>query len=172
MARTAGGDTTAFETIVRRHQGPLLRFAAALAGDRDTAADIVQEAFVALWRMRDRYRPSGSLKAYLYRLVRNACIDQSRSAWARRVPLDDCAPATFDPQVGVRLADALRAALGSLPEGQRTVFLLSAQEGLSYQEIADVVGRPLGTVASRKAAAVDTLRARLGPWLRGEDDEL
>jgi RNA polymerase sigma-70 factor (ECF subfamily) len=66
------------------------------------------------------------------------------------------------------LADAVRRAVQALPAPQREVFILSHYEGLSYQEIAGVLGCPLGTVASRKHLALEALRRRLAPWMEGE----
>lgn len=67
------------------------------------------------------------------------------------------------------LSEAVRAAVLALPEAQRTVFVLSQYEGLGYREIAAVLDCPLGTVASRKHLAVETLRRRLRPWIENEE---
>jgi len=175
MRQAVLGDTLAFGRIVRAHQDRLLRFAARmLDGDRDAAQDAVQEAFLRLWRARARYQPSGQLLTYLLRIIHNICLDHHR-AYRPTAALSeaDALPASAgnDPQVDCQaraLARAVRRAVSDLPETQRAVFILSHYEGLSYREIAAIIECPVGTVASRKAQAVETLRRRLGPWQQEE----
>jgi RNA polymerase sigma-70 factor (ECF subfamily) len=175
MRRVALGDTAAFGRIVQAHQDRLLRFATRmLGGDRDAAQDAVQEAFLRLWRARMRYQPAGKLPTYLLRVVHNICLDYHRiSRPTAPLPLADRLPSGLagDPHTDCQaraLAEAVRRAVWELPEAQRSVFILSHYEGLSYREIATVLECPLGTVASRKAQAVETLRRRLGPWQQEE----
>ena len=175
IRRAAQGDTLAFGRIVQAHQDRLLRFATRmLGGDRDAAQDAVQEAFLRLWRARSRYRPDGKLLTYLLRIVHNICLDHHR-AYRPTAPLQvaDEMPDGIagDPQYDCQtraLADAVRRAVLELPEVQRAVFILSHYEELSYREIAAVMECPVGTVASRKAQAVETLRRRLGAWQQEE----
>ncbi len=174
MRRVAGGDTAAFGVIVQAYQSRLVRFAARMLGDTDAAQDAAQEAFVRLWRGRASYQPRGCLQAYLLRTVRNVCLDHARAVrpWE---PLEDGAGvAASDPADLMQsrsLAEAVRDAVQSLPEPQRAVFVLSQYEELSYAEIADVLDCPLGTVASRKHLATETLRRKLYLWrdLDGEE---
>lgn len=167
MRRVAGGDAQAFGLIVQAHQGRLVRFAARLLGDSDAAQDAAQEAFLRLWRLRTRYQPRGCLQAYLLRTVRTVCLDHVRAdrPWE---PLEEGAGGDApDPAMLVQgrgLAGAVRRAVLSLPEPQRAVFLLSHYEGLAYAEIADALDCPLGTVASRKHQATETLRRKLSAW--------
>ena len=167
MRRAAGGDAQAFGMIVQAYQGGLVRFAARLLGDSDAAQDAAQEAFLRLWRLRTRYQPRGCLQAYLLRAVRSVCLDHARAARPSE-PLDEGEGGEVpDPAAlaqGHGLADAVRRAVLELPEPQRAVFLLSHYEGLSYAEIADALDCPVGTVASRKHQATETLRRRLSAW--------
>lgn len=167
MRRAASGDASAFGEIVRTYQGRLVRFAARLLGDPDAAQDAAQEAFLRLWRLRERYQPRGCLQAYLLRAVRSVCLDHLRAARPWESLEEDIGDGTSGPASlaeGRGLADAVRRAVLSLPEPQRAVFLLSHYEGLSYAEIAGVLGCPVGTVASRKHQAAETLRRKLSPW--------
>lgn len=172
MRRAAGGDTAAFGVLVRTYQSRLVRFAARLLGDTDAAQDAAQEAFLRLWRLRAAYRPRGCLQAYLLRITRSVCLDYARvrPAWE---PLEErTGGATPDPAELAQasgLAEAVRQAVQSLPEPQRVVFILSQYEGLSYAEIAEVLDCPVGTVASRKHQATETLRRKLYSW-RDFDD--
>ncbi len=169
MRQAANGDAQAFGLIVQTYQGRLVRFAARLLGDSDAAQDAAQEAFLRLWRLRTRYEPRGCLQAYLLRTVRSVCLDYARAAqrhhWdALDAERQDSAtgPERLAQQRG--LADAVARAVQSLPEPQRAVFLLSQYEGLSYAEIADALQCPVGTVASRKHQAIETLRRKLSSW--------
>jgi RNA polymerase sigma-70 factor (ECF subfamily) len=166
MIRAMGGDRQAFAGIVNGCGPRLVRFAGRMVGDREAARDIVQNALVGLWLARSTYRPSGSPEAFLMRVVRNACIDHVRADRGRddlrwEEDLDLPTPSCEAAVIGGALRDALGQALLKLPEAQRAVFVLSEFEGLSYQEIADIVGCPHGTVASRKYAAIESLRRML-----------
>jgi RNA polymerase sigma-70 factor (ECF subfamily) len=174
MQRVAQGDKAAFGHIVQAHQDRLLRFATRLLGDRDAAQDAVQEAFLRLWRARARYQPSGRLLTYLLRVVRNICLDYHRAnhpteslTRVEHLPSASAGDPQYDCQTRA-LAQAVQHAVLDLPEAQRVVFILSHYEGQSYREIAVVLECPLGTVASRKAQAVETLRRRLGAWQNEE----
>lgn len=168
MRRTAGGDPRAFEEIVRRYEARLTRFAASLlAGDLDLAVDAVQDVFLRLWRGAATYQECGKLSAYLYRMTHNACVDIGRRT-RPSVDIDQAAgiPAPVDTAstaVDSAFADAVRTAVGELPDEQRLVFVLSV-DGLSYAEIAEIAACPVGTVASRKRLAVAALRTMLADW--------
>lgn len=171
LARAAAGDADAFGVLVRRHQTRLLDFARRLLplGETDAAHDVVQEAFLRLWRGQARYQARGRLVPLLLRIVRSVCVDWSRAQIAFDPSREEVAgPAGGSPQSILEARDRHEAvwnALAALPAEQREVFVLSHFEGLRYHEIADVVGCPPGTVASRKHAAVQSLRKQLAPWL-------
>jgi len=167
MRRAAGEDTQAFGVLVRAYQARLVRFAARLLGDSDLAQDAAQEAFLRLWRVRGSYVPRGCLQAYLFRTVRSVCLDYARTAKpAEALPegADVSAPDPARLAEARSLADAVQQAVQSLPEPQRVVFVLSHYEDLSYAEIAGVLECPIGTVASRKHQATETLRRKLFSW--------
>ncbi len=174
LARAAADDADAFGVLVRRHQKRLLGFARRLLppGDADAAHDVVQEAFLRLWRGRTRYDARGRLVPLLLRIVHSVCVDWSRS----QVPFDPspedvAGPAGGSPQRLLEARDRAEAvwnALAILPAEQREVFVLSHFEGLRYHEIAALLGCPPGTVASRKHAAIQSLRKQLASWLPGE----
>lgn len=122
---------------------------------------------------RHRYQPSGRLAALLLKITRNVCLDRAgrteAEEWteARTAGRSDDDPAA-QAESGA-LAEAVRRAVGSLPEPSRTVFILSHYEGLSYADIAVALDCPLGTVASRKRLAVEALRRKLAHWVEGEN---
>ena len=136
----------------------MVRVAVRMLGDRESALDAAQEAFIRLWRARETLDPGLAVDAYLMRTLRNYCIDQSRgsqpapSTIRENEPSREALPeALSEHRI---LADAVRDAVLSLPEAQRTVFILSHYEELSYAEVAHLLECPVGTVASRKQAAV------------------
>jgi RNA polymerase sigma factor (sigma-70 family) len=177
MLRAMAGDRDAFGQVVMIHQQRLHRFATRMVGDRDAASDIVQDALIRLWQSRERYRPQGAVVPYLLCIVRNACVDYVRANRNyEHVRIDDDMPATAPASCeraafAGALHEALDLALLRLPESQRAVFVLSEYDGMTYIEIADTLGCPRGTVASRKFAAIESLRKELRPWLEGEADE-
>lgn len=138
-------------------------------GNLDTGADIAQDTFVRLWENRHTYVPRGRLRPYLLRIAYNLCLSRLRSPEAKQVTLDH-AETLVATDRRIDLSLAVQAALRDLPESQRVVFLLHEYEGLSYQEIADVLTVAIGTVASRKNSAVQSLRLSLAPWF-GKDEK-
>jgi len=167
MRRAASGDAQAFGVIVQAHQSRLVRFATRLLGDPDAAQDAAQESFLRLWRLRASYQPRGCLQAYLFRAVRSVCLDYARASRSWEPLEEGVGGKASDPADLAQsrsLNDAVRLAVQSLPEPQRVVFVLSQYEGLSYAEIAEVLDCPLGTVASRKHLATETLRRKLHSW--------
>lgn len=173
MTRAMRGDRSAFAVVVKTHEQRLCRFASRMVGDRDAAHDIVQDALIRLWQSRDRYVPQAAVSAYLLRIVRNACIDHVRANRKfDHVRIDDDVPAASASCEAIAIAGALHKALDrallNLPESQRAVFVLSEHEGMTYQEIAEALDCPHGTVASRKYAALSALRKELRPWLEGD----
>ena len=175
IQKVAEGDAVAFGRIVQSYQGMLTRFAERMLGDQAMAQDVVQEAFLRLWRLRTHLPTILCLRPYLLRVVRNLCLDYVRTAKPTE-PLYAESGVTEIPGKSVEgvmqtqlLVEAIRNAAQTLPEPHRTVFLLSQYEGLSYREIAEIVGCPVNTVASRKRLAVEALRRRLRSW--GEEEE-
>ncbi|MGE5249656.1 MAG: RNA polymerase sigma factor [Bacteroidota bacterium] len=167
-----GGDLEAFNQIVLAHQNFLYRTALNILGDEDAADDATQEALISAFRNFRSFR-GASLRAWLTRVVINSCYDELRRR--RRHPtlpieqhdeLDqemDAAPWLADPsrlpqeQVEAReLERAIRRGLDSLPPQYRFAAVLVDVQGLSYDEAAEALGIPVGTVKSRVA------RARLG----------
>jgi RNA polymerase sigma-70 factor (ECF subfamily) len=147
----------------------LRRYAAALLRSSPDADDLVQETVA---RALDKYalwRPGTNLRAWLFTMMHNLRINSARSV--RRegfmVPAESAVGLSAAPSQTSRLAlRDLRRALDSLEEGHRAVVLLVGLEGLSYEEVADVLALPLGTVRSRLSRA----RARLREILDGEGD--
>jgi RNA polymerase sigma-70 factor, ECF subfamily len=167
VRRCQAGSTTAYEPLVRAHEGPALRLATALLGDADEAADAVQDAFVQAYRSMDRVREGSDFGAWYRTILRRVCLDRLRSPRLRsRRRLE---PVVLDQHQWVEatgvgsteraeLERIVGAALQQLPAEQRSVLVLKELEGLGYAEIATALGIPVGTVGSRLNHARRSMR--------------
>jgi RNA polymerase sigma-70 factor (ECF subfamily) len=154
--------------LVERHHGPLLGFLYRLTGgDRALAEDLTQETFLRLLRRIDQFQPARPFKPWLYAIAVNAARDHYKSADARHteaLPEDYDAPDPAPPADAVLVAEAweqVAAAVRTLPLHQREVLVLRYADDLPLQDIALVLGIPIGTVKSRLSLALGRLRAAL-----------
>lgn len=168
-ARHRYGDAAAFEEVYARYAEMIYNLALRLAGDPDDAADLTQEIFLRIYRHLARFRGASSLKTWVYRVALNHC--RSRLG-RRRLATHSLTPAPGEPDADIvdsrrgplerAMAGAegrvVAAALGRLPRRFRETLVLRDLEGLSYQEIAEVAGVPVGTVRSRLARGRGRLR--------------
>jgi RNA polymerase sigma-70 factor (ECF subfamily) len=161
MLEVAADSEAAFTSLVRKHQNSLVNFFARLGVSAD-CEDLVQETFVRLYRARRQYRPAARFTTYLYTLARNVWADRGRKI-VRFERLS--AGLQNEAEVHGDVASAatgesldLEAALDQLSPKLREVIVLNIYQGLRYQEIADVLGIPLGTVKSRINLALAALR--------------
>lgn len=162
-AFVAERDQDAIEVLVRRHEGRVYGLAYRLLGNRADAADAAQEAFVLLIRKAKDFRGESAFSTWLYRIVVNASHDLRRkSARQREIPTEEMEmhAETSEMQASDRI-DLERALISLLPE-QREAVVLRDIIGLSYQEIAETTGTPVGTVKSRIARARLALADLLG----------
>ncbi len=175
MAAHVAGDPEAFGILFRRHRDRLWAVALHTTGDREDAADALQEAMVAAFRRAESYRGDAQVTTWLHRIVVNACLDRLRRNKVRSAqPLPDDldeyaagpAPSRQDPEEHVLDAErrtlVLRA-LDRLPGEQRAALVLVDMEGLPVEEAARVLGCPAGTVKSRCSRG----RSRLAVLLVG-----
>ena len=153
-------DADAFLSLVREFDLRHRRLAFRLLGDRDRMDDVLQEAYARAFRALPRFRGGASAGSWLYRIVYNACIDELRRSGARKeISLEEWRERGAAPDVEQRLD--LEAALAALPVDLRAVVLLVDADELSYDEAAEILGIPAGTVASRLSRARDALRGAL-----------
>ena len=157
-----------FEQVALPHLNPLFNLALSLTRNRKDAEDLVQETFLRAFRFFDSYEPGTQIKAWLFRILRNAFINRYRAAKVRPegVPFEKVEsvyermieesflhahqpPSPERALVDGVLDDEIRQAMGRLPEEYRSVVLMALVEEMSYKEIASALSVPLGTVMSR-----------------------
>ncbi|MFV0299357.1 MAG: RNA polymerase sigma factor [Paracoccus sp. (in: a-proteobacteria)] len=143
------------------------RYAISLCGRPDLADDLVQTTVERAFRSRDGFDPASNLQAWLLRILRNAWIDSTRRERTRgvQVPVED-APGLAGPGEGLAedrlMLDKTRQALDRLNPDQRDVLVLVCMQEVSYQQAAEILDIPIGTVMSRLARARKALAAELG----------
>ncbi len=173
LARVAAGDTDAFTSLVETHQERLLRLCERLLGDAEEARDAAQEVFLKAYRKAADFRPQGQVYTWLYRIATNLCLNRLRRRRLVRfipweTPADRDAPYFDPPDASPDAATVLdsrqrwqeaRRAIAQLPPSQRAVLVLARFEGLSYRQIAEVLGISEGAVESRLFRAMRRIEA-------------
>lgn len=160
VARVLAGEKQQFALLVSRYQGALYRHAVSMVLDHDTAADMVQDAFIRAYTGLRSCRDHTRFRAWLFQTLRNRCLDHLKEARRRNVPLEDAGP-LMDPAEGParrverdRLRRDIHQALTSLPEAQREAFLMHCVEDLPYETMSELLN------ASVSALKMRVLRAR------------
>jgi len=171
MGLVHAGEARAFEVLFDRHGDAAFSLAYRMCGRRAMAEDVVQEAFLSLWRTGARYDPArGSVRSWLLRVVHNRTIDTFRRSTVRdgrdvhdEAAAERLAAAELTDQVVQRREDVrqVRGALEELPADQRKVIELAYFGGLSHSQIAEVLELPAGTVKGRMRLGLSKLRMAL-----------
>ncbi len=170
------GDAGMFTELVRRYEAPLYRFFRRYAVPAATADDLFQETFLRVYKGIGTYDEGREFRPWLYTVALNCLRRRIERATPPPRPLEAVEsgsgaggtspdPGPADRAAAGELADRVRRAVESLPEGPREVFVLHHYQGLSYAEIAAAADRPLGTVKSQMHAALLDLRRVLGRYL-------
>ena len=167
VTRAQSGDRNAFSELVRTHSQGVLNVIYRMCGNMQVAEDAAQEAFIQAWLRLPSYRSQASLRNWLYRIAVNSAIDMLRKE-KRILPgaVEDLNLANLEPGPESIVASSERTevvqdAVLALPDASRAVLVLREFEGLSYQEIADALEIPVGTVMSRLNYARKLLREKL-----------
>jgi RNA polymerase sigma-70 factor (ECF subfamily) len=177
VAQARCGDHAAFRILVERYQGRAYRLALRVLRDEDEAQDAVQDAFVKAYRSLARFQGRAGFYTWLYRIVMNQCLDRKRRdrsgrqvEWNEEVDLEGARDPALDtpgPSGPYRelarseLRELVGSAIATLPDDARRTLELREIDGLSYQEIAEALGVPKGTVMSRLHYARRRVRAAL-----------
>lgn len=168
------GEDDAFALLFEAHRDRVYSIALRFSGERGAALDIAQDTFLKLMSCIQDFRGEASFESWLYKLVVNRCLDHQRRSHRLFAAARDLLDSLYPPRETV-LHELLRAEMqtriqrvvGSLPPDQRIVVVLRYTEGLSYEEIAEILGCAPGTVASRLNRAHKVLERRLAHLRRG-----
>jgi RNA polymerase sigma-70 factor (ECF subfamily) len=171
------GELKAFEAELLEATPFLRAFARTLCHDAEQAEDLAQEALLKAWQCREQFQAGTNLRAWLATILRNRYYSLGRRRkWHAEYDqeiIERTLVAPDDPQTNVELDD-VRRALAMLPDFQREALILVGAGGMSYEEVAQIAGCPLGTVKSRVRRARDELQAilfrgRIAPTTRAAE---
>lgn len=164
VERCLKGDEKAFEELLVKYRNPVYSICFRMVKNHSDAEDLAQDVFIRTFNVLDRYNPSYPFASWLYRITSNLCIDfirrrrsgivsidepvsGSEGEMSRQIPADTIEP---DRELENReMMEVLEQAIAELPEHYRIIVILRHQEQLSYEEISDNLGIPLGTVKAR-----------------------
>ncbi len=167
LARARAGDVDAFGELVRRYERRVGAVLARLLPDERDLEEALQDTFVKAWRSLDRFRGDSAVFTWLYRIAVNEALQKLRRKRPETRELDDVAEAAAEPP-DLELRSFIAARLKALPFQYRAPLVLRDVEGLSNQEVADVLGISLAAAKSRIHRARMQLRAELEAWESGD----
>jgi len=166
------GDETAFEMIFKSHYEPLCNYAYSFLQDRDEAEETVQATFLNVWEKKERIVIETSLKAYLYRAVRNSCLNVIKHAKIKKkhsdeagLTLESSSDSVSQSVISSELDQKIGDALMALPEQCRLIFKMSRFEELKYSEIAAQLNISIKTVENQIGKALKIMRVHLKEYL-------
>ena len=186
VERVRKGDDRAFEMLVLVYQERIFRLIRRMLNHREGVEDLAQEVFLRAYRSLDGFRGQSSFYTWLYKIALNTCRNYYRTMGRRpegsvvdsESLIDGMESATPNPEaeaVRSELWDTVQGSLQELPPEQREAVVLCDLEGLSYEEMASVIGIPVGTVRSRVFRGRKALQQRLAPLMatrhRGEEEK-
>jgi RNA polymerase sigma-70 factor (ECF subfamily) len=182
MVQYQRGEVRAFEILLTRHRRPVYNFILRFVGDKETAEDLLQEAFLRVIKGADAYKRQAKFTTWLYTIARNLCVDQSRRRKHRKHASLDAPMSTSEESgtlldvlpssemasdrksVNKELHETMQRAIAALGEEQREVFLMREFLDMPFKQIAEVVGVPENTVKSRMRYALEKLRLELDEY--------
>lgn len=168
LIRFTGGSKAAYERLVARYEKPIFNFIRRMIGSREEAEDLAQETFIAVYERAHTLRNADAFRTWIWAIAVNRCRDHlklkhhrshfSIETWRGELP----APGATDQLIErTEMGRLIEQAIRALSPDLRTAIVLKECEGLSYKEIADAVGCPMGTVKSRLFLARQELKTRL-----------
>ncbi len=187
VARVQRGDKRAFDLLVLKYQRKIMRLLSRMIRDPSEIEDVAQETFIKAYRALPQFRGDSAFYTWLYRIAINTARNWQASAGRRPSAfqtMENEDGETFDQidnltdistpesvMVSRQIAETVNSAIQALPEELRTAIVLREIEGMSYEDIAQTMDCPIGTVRSRIFRARDAIAAQLRPILDGEDSE-
>ena len=170
LSRLRDGDDDAYSMIFREHYPGVVVGATRLLGERALGEEVAQDVMLELWRRRESLTLTGPLRAYLHSAARNRALNrlrQARTAQRGEVYIKgpSGSPASDSEVITGELEAAVAQGLAALSEPQREVFEMSRTRGLTYSEIAELLGLSVKSVEARMGRALKQMREQLAPWL-------
>ena len=187
VSRVQAGDQGAFNLLVLKYQRKVLRLVSRLIRDPEEVEDVVQEAFIKAYRALPQFRGDSAFYTWLYRIAVNTAKNHLVSLGKQPIPMTDLAPdeedtESFESQAVIsdnqtpeslllsrQIAETVNRSIEALPPDLRAAITLREIEGLSYEEIAEAMNCPIGTVRSRIFRAREVISAALRPLLYTPD---
>lgn len=185
MLACQSGNEAALEALYQRHYRPIFLYIARMIGSKEMAEDLTQETFIRIYVKKTSWKPQAKFTAWLYRIARNLCIDEKRRYWNRNVHaessmssggedndipyLDRIEDQNGDARTALETKmneEVIKQAINELSEEQREVIVLNKYQGLSYGEIAEILGASAESIKQRAYRAHLKLRTILEPVLK------
>jgi RNA polymerase sigma-70 factor (ECF subfamily) len=183
VARVQKGDKSAFDLLVRKYQHKIVKLVSRYVRDRTEVEDIAQETFIKAYRALRGFRGESAFYTWLYRIAINTAKNYLVSQGRRPLAVEPLADEEGGPDglilnlredstpehnvLAEEIARTVEQAIGALPEDLRTAITLREIDGLSYEEIAEIMDCPIGTVRSRIFRAREAIDRDLKPLLEG-----
>lgn len=164
VARSQNGDRNAFDQLLQRHQARAYQYAFRLTKDADEAGDIVAETLLRMFKAIPKFKGKSSFNTWMYRITKNCFLDAKKKSSRTTVSLEstlqtenfdlqyqfaDTGPSPFDDAVLSQEMASVQLALDQLPKAQRSILIMHHADLRTYEEMAQVLGVPVGTVKSR-----------------------
>jgi len=180
VERVQAGDKAAFDVLVQKYQSKIIQLANRYVHDQDEAMDIAQEAFIKAYKALGRFRGDSAFYTWIYRIAINTAKNYLVASSRRppRADIDAVDAEQYDSATGLKeyatpermllkdeLKETIAGAIENLPDDLRTAITLRELEGMSYEEIAQAMECPIGTVRSRIFRARDAIDGKLKPLL-------
>ncbi|MBT8122824.1 MAG: RNA polymerase sigma factor RpoE [Gammaproteobacteria bacterium] len=180
VERVQAGDKTAFDILVQKYQSKIIQLAYRYVHDQDEAMDIAQEAFIKAYKALGRFRGDSAFYTWIYRIAINTAKNYLVASNRRppRSDIDAVDAEQYDGATGLKeyatperlllkdeIKETIAGAIEGLPDDLRTAITLRELEGMSYEEIAQAMDCPIGTVRSRIFRARDAIDIKLRPLL-------
>ena len=180
VERVQGGDKAAFDILVQKYQSKIIQLAYRYVHDQDEAMDVAQEAFIKAYKALGRFRGDSAFYTWIYRIAINTAKNYLVASSRRppRADIDAVDAEQYDSATGLKeyatpermllkdeIKETIAGAIENLPDDLRTAITLRELEGMSYEEIAQAMECPIGTVRSRIFRARDAIDGKLKPLL-------
>lgn len=171
VTRAVAGREDGFEELVRRYQRPIAAYVYRMTGDYESALDLTQEVFIKVYNSLARFRPEFKFSTWIYKIAHNSAVDHLRRTGTREqslvaefegtereLPVESHRLSPEQEYAGKERREEIEQVVRALPASYRELILLRHSHDMSYDEIAEVTGLPLGTVKNRLFRAREVMR--------------